>query len=90
MSIKAPTSDRIGVTPAPEGEGIDNFDWLEAVGNHPDTDDTDSCAAFEFIGVKTELTDQELGQAQEKLARLGFFVPMGGDRFAFAIPGAVK
>ncbi|SHQ35955.1 Uncharacterised protein [Mycobacteroides abscessus subsp. bolletii] len=83
---KAPVSDRIGVESAPEGEGVDNFDWLDAVGNHPDMDLTDQLAAFEFIGAKTELTDEELDQAQAKLVRLGFLVPMSGRRFRFDIP----
>lgn len=85
-TTKAPASDRIVVTQAPEGEGVINFDWLEAVGKHPDTDDVDSCAAFEFIGVATDLTVGQLEDANAKLVRLGFFEPLGRDRSRFVIP----
>lgn len=85
-TTKASASDRIGVTPAAEGEGVTNFDWLEAVGRHPDTDTVDSVAAFEFIGVKTDLTDGQLEQANAKLFRLGFFEPIDGHRSRFVIP----
>lgn len=74
---KAPVSDRIVVEPAPEGEGIDNFDWTEAVADHPETDDVDHCAAFEFIGVKTSLTNRQLDESKRKMIRLGFLVPVG-------------
>lgn len=85
-TTKAPASDRIRVTPAAEGEGVINLDWLTAVGKHPDTDDVDFVAAFEFIGVATDLTVGQLEQADAKLLRLGFFEPLGGDGSRFVIP----
>ncbi|MBE5451781.1 hypothetical protein [Mycobacteroides abscessus] len=89
MNTKAPASDRIVVMPPTEGDtSVDNFDWVTAVGEHPDTDITDSCAAFEFLGVATDLTEGQLEEANAKLVRLGFFEPLGGHMSRFVIPTA--
>jgi hypothetical protein len=42
-----------------EGEGVDNFDWLQSINDHPDLTTEHLLAAYAVLGVKTELTEEQ-------------------------------
>jgi hypothetical protein len=77
-AAKAANSARFeAITAENDDNAIDNLDWLDAVGEHPEMTADDAVAAFEFLGMMNSgLTDEQLAASHEKFVRLGFFTPI--------------
>lgn len=57
-------------------KGVDNFDWLEAIDAHTETTTVDVLAAYEILGVTTDLTPEQLDASTITLHLLGFLWPI--------------
>jgi hypothetical protein len=54
--------------------GVDNYDWLAAVGQHPETTNVDLLAAYHILGVETDITPERLDESAARLVEFGFLV----------------
>lgn len=61
-------------TSAPSG--VANFDWLDAIGAHPDTTPVDVLAAHHIVGTPTDITIEQLDTATFRLQLRGFLRPV--------------
>jgi len=53
--------------------GIDNYEWLDAVGEDPELTTIVKAASFSFIGAKVAgLTDEQLAESFRTLERRGY------------------
>ena len=57
---------------APEGEGVDNIDWLQAIADHPELTITDLVAVYDLLGQETSLTEDQLRWGLWNLETKGF------------------
>lgn len=73
---------------------VDNFDWLAAIDQHPETTNVDVLAAHHIVGTKTDITSEQLDASMFRLHLLGFLWPtdISADgrtyTYEFHIPGA--
>lgn len=51
---------------------MDNYDWLQAIDDHPHTTTEDVSAAYHDIGTETGLTPEQLDRHTFRLQLLGF------------------
>ena len=61
-------------TTAPSG--VDNFDWLDAIDDHPETTTVDVLAAYHIIGTPAGITTEQLDTATFRLQVYGFLRPV--------------
>lgn len=51
---------------------VDNFDWLDAVDSHPDLSVVDKAVALDFVGVRTDLSEDQRFWGAYHLETYGF------------------
>ncbi|GAB3228722.1 hypothetical protein [Mycolicibacterium hippocampi] len=59
--------------------GVDNFDWLDAIGAHPEATPADVLAALHIVGAPTDITTEQLDTATFRLQLRGFLRPVAID-----------
>jgi hypothetical protein len=75
--------------------GIDNYDWLQAVDDHPKTTNAHVAAAYALLSIKTTLGEQDATLLLVELTALRLLEVVGisdDDRtytYALRIPNAV-
>src|ERR1700757_1862638 len=56
---------------------MDNYDWLQAIADHPHTTTDHLVGAYAFLGTKTDRTPEQVDEAVFRLQLLGFLVVVG-------------
>jgi hypothetical protein len=51
---------------------VDNYDWLQAIDDHPRTTTEDLVGAYAFLGIKTDRTPEQVDAAVFSLVVYGF------------------
>lgn len=59
--------------------GVDNFDWLDAIDDHPETTTVDVLAAHHIVGTPTDIPTEQLDTATFRLQVYGFLRPAAID-----------
>jgi hypothetical protein len=57
-------------------DGVDNYDWLEAVDQHPKTTTADLLVAYHVLGARTDRTPEQLDESTFRLHLFGFLRPI--------------
>jgi hypothetical protein len=61
-----------------EENGMDNYDWLQAIDDHPHlTTEEDLVGAYAFLGTKTDRTEEQVSESVFTLQLLGFLEVVG-------------
>lgn len=55
---------------------VDNYDWLQAIDDHPKTTNEHLLAGYHHLGAKTDLTAEQLDESTFRLHMLGFLWPI--------------
>jgi hypothetical protein len=51
---------------------MDNYDWLQAIDDHPQTTTDHLVGAYAFLGAKTDRTEEQVSESVFMLQVLGF------------------
>jgi hypothetical protein len=56
---------------------VDNYEWLQAIDDHPHTTTEDLGGAYAFLGAKTDRTEEQVSESVFTLQLLGFLEVVG-------------